>query len=210
LTQVKVVPATACDKHHAMSTSVQNGLLPARTGGQQKEASVMTLPANLFGPTQGPRRGGRAQDRDVTDPYKRTKKLQEPTVCPQCAAVYIEGRWCWAERPANANEELCQACHRINDNFPAGVVTLSGDFLAGHKDDIMNIVRRQEEIEMAEHPFNRIMAINPDPEQIEITTTDLHLPRRIGTALKSAYDGNLDMTYEEDGYFVRVNWRRDG
>ncbi len=169
----------------------------------------MTLPANMSGPTAGPRRAGRAQDRTVTDPYKRTKKLSEPTVCPQCGAVYQHGSWRWAERPAGAHETLCQACHRINDNFPAGEVTLTGRFLAAHGDEILAIVRRQEEIEKPEHPFNRIMAIDAAPERITVTTTDIHLPRRIGEALTSAFEGKLELTYDEDGYFLRVGWHRD-
>lgn len=39
-----------------------------------------------------------------------------------------------------------------------------------------------------------------------ITTTDIHLPRRIGEAVKRAYHGNLKEHFEEDGYFVRVDW----
>ena len=162
------------------------------------------------GPAMGPRRRGRAQDRTVTDPYKQTHKLHEPTVCPQCGAVYHAGRWQWADRPAGAQEMLCQACHRTNDDFPAGLITLTGDFLAGHKDEILHIVRRQEEIEKPEHPFNRIMAIQDTGEQMVIKTTDIHLPRRIGEALESAFDGTLNFSYEEDGYFLRVNWHRDG
>jgi hypothetical protein len=169
----------------------------------------MTLPANLFGQTEGPRRAGRAQDRTVTDPYKRTKKPHEPTVCPQCGVVYHEGRWHWAERPAGAHEELCQACHRINDDFPAGIVTLSGDFLKLHGDEVRHIVRRQEELEKPEHPFNRVIKISDELDRIVVTTTDLHLPRRIGEALKSAFDGELTFKYEEDGYFLRVDWSRD-
>lgn len=169
----------------------------------------MTLPANLFGPTAGPRRGGRAQDRTVTDPYKRTRKLSEPTVCPQCGAVYQHGRWQWGERPAGAHEVVCQACHRINDAYPAGEVVLGGRFLAAHQDEILAIVRRQEEIEKPEHPFNRIMHIATTPEGITVTTTDIHLPRRIGEALVSAYDGTLDFKYDEDGYFLHVDWHRN-
>jgi len=145
----------------------------------------------------------------VTDPYKRTKKLHEPTVCPQCGAVYHEGRWQWAERPAGAHEELCQACHRINDDFPAGMVTLSGDFTKLHRDEILHIVRRQEENEKPEHPFNRIMKISDEIGRIVVTTTDIHLPRRIGEALKSAFDGEFTFDYDQDGYFLRVEWRRD-
>jgi hypothetical protein len=45
-------------------------------------------------------------------------------------------------------------------------------------------------------------------ETVHITTTDIHLPRRIGTALKRAYDGDLDVRFGEDEYAVRVRWHR--
>jgi len=32
------------------------------------------------------------------------------------------------------------------------------------------------------------------------------LPRRIGEAVKRAFDGNIGTNFEEGGYFVRVNW----
>jgi len=161
------------------------------------------------GPAAGPRRWGRAQSRSVTDSYKQMKKPHEPTVCPQCGAVYHQGHWQWIERPVGAHEQLCQACHRINDDFPAGEVTLRGTFLAKHRDEVLHIVRRQEEIENAEHPLNRIMKIEDTAGKIVVKTTEIHLPRRIGEALKSACDGDLDFNYDKDGYFVRVQWRRD-
>ena len=161
------------------------------------------------GPAAGPRRWGRAQSRSVTDPYTAMKKLHEPTACPLCGAVYHAGHWQWMERPARAHEELCPACHRIKDEFPAGELTIRGQFAAQHRDEIRQIILRQQEIEKSEHPLNRIMKINETDEAIVVTTTEIHLPRRIAEALKSAFDGELELDYDEDGYFLRVSWHRD-
>lgn len=43
---------------------------------------------------------------------------------------------------------------------------------------------------------------------IAVTTTDVHLARRIGEALHRAYQGQLDIKYSQDEYLVRVNWTR--
>jgi hypothetical protein len=158
--------------------------------------------------TAGQRRDRLIQER-VHDPYKRRLKLPEPTVCPQCAAVFHKGRWSWAPRPADAHEELCQACHRINDHYPAGEVTIGGSFLAAHKQEILHLARHQEEQEKAEHPLNRIIDIEERDGNLVVRTTDIHLPRRIGEALRHAYHGELDYHYQEETYFIRVGWSRD-
>jgi len=144
----------------------------------------------------------------VHDPYKTRLKLPEPTVCPQCGAVFHEGRWHWAPRPEPAHEELCQACHRINDRYPAGELTIAGGFVPRHKDEILQLARHQEEQEKAEHPLHRIMEIEERDGAIVVRTTDIHLPRRIGEALHHAYRGDLDFHYDEEAYFIRVRWTR--
>ncbi|MEE9140337.1 MAG: BCAM0308 family protein [Alphaproteobacteria bacterium] len=145
----------------------------------------------------------------VHDPYKTRRKLPEPTVCPQCGAVFHDGRWKWARRPADAHEELCQACNRTNDGYPAGVVTLTGDFVEKHKVEILQLARNQEEQEKLEHPLHRIMNIEQGEDCTVINTTDIHLPRRIGQKLFDAYEGDFDFHYDAEGYFVRVNWSRE-
>ncbi len=77
------------------------------------------------------RRGDRLIRERVHDPYKTRLKLPEPTVCPQCGAVFHKGRWTWDDRPPEAKEEFCQACRRINGKYPAGILTLSGGFKRG-------------------------------------------------------------------------------
>ncbi len=154
-------------------------------------------------------RGDRLIRERVHDPYKTRLKLRDPTVCPQCGAVYRKGRWTWTAAPAGAIEERCQACHRTNDAYPAGEVTLRGGFLRKHKAEILNLARNQEKLENGEHPLHRIIGVEDSAGEIGITTTDIHLPRRIGQALHNAYEGALDIHYDKDGHFIRVNWARE-
>ncbi len=152
---------------------------------------------------------GHTQLDHILDPYQRKQKIEEGTVCPQCGVVYHDGRWQWVARPHAAAEQLCAACRRINDKFPAGIVTLRGAFVRENRDEIIRIARHQEEAEKAEHPLNRIMSIEENADGITINTTDIHLPRRIGETVRRTFRGKLDAEFEEDGYFVRVTWSRE-
>lgn len=166
-------------------------------------------------PPQGAQRGrriaGHAQLDHVVDTYKSRHKLAEPTRCPRCGAIYHRGHWQWTTNaPAQAHEELCPACHRIGDDYPAGIVTLKGPIVREQKEEILRRIRHQEDVEKGEHPLNRIMKIEEEaPETLKITTTDIHLPRRIGEALHRAFHGELKVQYDEDRYFVRVDWHRE-
>jgi hypothetical protein len=48
------------------------------------------------------------------------------------------------------------------------------------------------------------------PDSIVLSTTDIHLPRRIGDALRNAYKGELELGYSEASCFLRVHWTREG
>jgi NMD protein affecting ribosome stability and mRNA decay len=152
---------------------------------------------------------GHAQQDHILDPYQSQQKPHEGTLCPQCGAVYHEGRWQWRARPQAAQEALCPACRRLNDNFPAGIVTLRGAFVQKNKAEIIRLARHQEAIEKAEHPLNRIISIEEQADGITINTTDIHLPRRIGETIERTFRGSLGIDFEEGGYFVRVTWSRE-
>ncbi len=148
------------------------------------------------------------RDELVHDSYKSKRKLQEPTRCPECHAVYHSGRWQWGMASAGAHEEICPACHRIRDHFPAGYVTLSGEFMAEHRDEVLSLARHREQHEKAEHPLERIMGIEDVREGVLITTTDTHLARDIGEAVHSAYKGRLEYHYNKEENLLRVSWSR--
>jgi hypothetical protein len=146
----------------------------------------------------------------IHDPYKADRKLHEPTRCPGCGAVFRDGRWCWVEvEPAEPQEALCPACRRIEDRYPAGEVIVSGAFAAAHGDEVLGLVRNTEQAEKREHPLHRIMDIQKREHDVVVTTTDIHLPRRIGHALEDAWHGELSTHYDEEGYFAQVTWRRE-
>lgn len=148
------------------------------------------------------------QDDPRHDSYKVKGKLPDPTRCPECNAVYHKGRWTWNSAPGSAHEQLCPACQRIRDANPAGYVSLGGEYLAAHRDEILNIVRNCEAEEKAGHPLQRIMAIKDVESGVIVTTTDGHIARRIAERVHDACKGSLALQYSKEENLVRATWTR--
>lgn len=142
------------------------------------------------------------------DPYALRGKLSEPAVCRNCGAVHAGGRWQWIARPAAAEPVLCVACRRIADHLPAGYVHIDGEFAAAHRDELLQLVRGHEARAKAAHPMQRIISVDEDGGTTVVSTTDLHLARDLGTMLKAAFRGSLELKYSRDESLVRVYWRR--
>lgn len=156
-----------------------------------------------------PRRD-RMYEEHVQDPYQARGKLPEPTVCPDCSAVFHKGRWQWGDAPKEADEHRCPACSRIHDGVPAGILTLSGEFFASHKEEIMHLVHNTEEKEKAEHPLERVMNVEEqtDKQCTLITFTGIHLTKGVGEALRHAYQGQFDFQYSDRDGVLHANWKR--
>ena len=142
------------------------------------------------------------------DSYKAKGKLPDPTRCPRCGAVFQKGRWTWNAAPEGAHEQMCPACHRLHDEFPAGYVSLGGKFFAEHRDEILHLARHCEETEKAGHPLQRIMAIKDADEGVLVTTTDVHLARNIAERIHDAYKGSLGFHYSKEENLLRATWKR--
>lgn len=141
--------------------------------------------------------------------FHKGHKLSEPSACSRCEATYREGRWSWSVAPADAARVICPACERIENDYPAGLVTIGGAFARSHREEILGLVRHVEEREKAEHPLQRILKIEDQGEKTLVSTTDSHLARGIGDALHHAYQGELNYRYPDDaGDLLRVTWAR--
>jgi hypothetical protein len=142
------------------------------------------------------------------DSYKAKGKLSDPTRCPSCAATFHRGRWTWDTAPAGTPENLCPACQRIRDGFPAGYVTLGGEFFTAHRGEILNLVRNCEATEKLEHPMQRIIAIEDKGADVVVTTTDAHLARNIAERVHDACKGSLAVQYSRQDNLLRASWKR--
>ena len=143
------------------------------------------------------------------DPYSQAARPPEPSQCPICHAIFREGRWQWGDASRDMHEEMCPACRRMEDHFPAGYVMIKGTFLKDHRDEIIALIKAKEKREKAQRPMLRIMDIDEKRDGIEVTTTDSQLARGIAEALHTAYKGDLKVRYSRDENLVRAVWTKN-
>jgi hypothetical protein len=142
------------------------------------------------------------------DTYKQRGKWREPTACMKCGSLFQDGRWSWSKPTKHADKVVCPACQRIADNYPAGHIEIRGTFFKGHSQELLNLIRSEEKLEMGQHPMERIISIIHENERTVVTTTGVHIARRIGEALSRAYQGNFSFQYGDEEKSVRVYWSR--
>ncbi len=149
------------------------------------------------------------------DPYIDRHSLEETTVCKRCASVYTSGRWYLkdqapekAAHKVSRADTICPACRKVRDRMPGGILKITGDFVRFHQEEIMNLIRNETNKAQTVNPLERIMALGPIANGIEITTTNEKLAQRIGRALHKAYSGHVEYKWSEDTKLVRVNWHR--
>ena len=144
------------------------------------------------------------------DEYESTGKFPDATVCIECGNVYKNGRWIHPDAQIGSafGQTKCPACRRLEDHRPAGDITIKGPFTQQHHDEIMGRIRRIERKERARHPIEKIIGIVDEPYQTDITTSGIHLARRIGDALHHSFKGDLSYSYGRGEKSIQVHWER--
>jgi NMD protein affecting ribosome stability and mRNA decay len=152
---------------------------------------------------------------DSRDPYAPKIDPGEVAVCTTCHAIYQRRHWFFDDdayiretmQPTTQMVE-CPACHKIRDRYAEGRVTLQpSSFLNAHKEEILHLIRNEEDRAKGFNPLERIVEITESEEGIVVTTTNEKLAQRIGRTLKSTYQGHT--TYHwSDPKFLSVEWQR--
>ncbi len=151
-----------------------------------------------------------------TDPYLPRGASRKMTVCESCHAVYSNKRWSYdhelyetAINDPATTVSVCPADQKIRDNFPGGIVTLKGDFVLPHKQDLINLIKNEEERARGFNPLERVMSIKENGHgSIVISTTNEKLAQRLGRAIKKAFHGEVSYHWSHDNKLARVDWER--
>lgn len=150
----------------------------------------------------------------ATDPYLPSSGSRGTAVCRVCGSIYHHKRWDLEPTVHLGDPTLavvrvvCPACRKIRDRFPGGIVTLRGDFLRAHKDQVLRLVRNVERRASEVNPLQRIISIRDWGDGLEIRTTNERLAQRIGRELERACKGEVTYRWSRDNKFVRVEWNR--
>jgi NMD protein affecting ribosome stability and mRNA decay len=149
------------------------------------------------------------------DPYLLKEEIYDMAVCKSCCAIYHNKRWYLDGdlyqkmiKLKSTFKTLCPACLKIKDKFPGGIVRLKGVFLKDHKEEILNLIKNEEQRARGFNPLERVIEINEFEEGMEITTTNEKLAQRIGKSLQRAYHGKVDYKWTHDTKLLRVEWER--
>jgi hypothetical protein len=89
------------------------------------------------------------------------------------------------------------------------VITLRGEFLTTHKDQILQLIRNEEARAKEGNPLARIISIKEMESSIEIQTTTERFAERIGKEIKRAFKGKISYHWTHGDKLVRVEWYRE-
>jgi NMD protein affecting ribosome stability and mRNA decay len=152
----------------------------------------------------------------VDDPYLPAGGRAEVAVCTTCKAIYQNKRWFYDDalyskyyQQETTNEVTCPGCQKVQDHYYEGVLTLEGEFLAGHRDEIITLLQREADRVTQKSPLDRIIQmVSEGGDRLVVETTTEKLAQRLGKAVYRAYKGDLDFRWSHMNKFVRVYWSR--
>jgi hypothetical protein len=138
--------------------------------------------------------------------HGRDGKSPGAFVCDDCGVVQHAGKWYWGAPPlAPIVSGCCPACKRVRERYPAGTLRLPKS-LPASRADIVHLAENVEKGERSEHPLERIMGIADVDGRMVITTTGIHLARKIAHKLAKLFHSKPTIHFAEDEGRMQADW----
>ena len=99
---------------------------------------------------------------------------------------------------------------QARNRLPAlkGIVNISGDFVAEHFEELVNLVKAEERRATEKNPHEHLIKVEKVDGGIKIETTSDALALRIGRLLNKSYKGRTDFKFRYSDKYVIVDWVR--
>ncbi|HOP40587.1 MAG TPA: BCAM0308 family protein [Geobacteraceae bacterium] len=150
-----------------------------------------------------------------TDVYLPKEGMQV-SYCTKCGVIYREKRWIMdpvelvrLKEDPTVGTIVCPACQKMRDNVPGGFLTLSGEYLRNHENEILELIKNTEEKSRNKNPLGRIMEISQEEDVLTILTTLDKLAEKLGKEIYKAHSGELNYQWSHGENSVRVYWKRE-
>jgi len=159
----------------------------------------------------GNRRGTAAHK--LTPAERQTRRLQEPTVCRHCGAVFSRRVW-RRDRVvthallARAAWTVCPACKQAGRGEYWGRVVVKGEYAKAQEEAIRRRIANIDARARVTQPQRRVISAERDGSILEVLTTSQKLAHRIVHELKKSFRGRASYKWSDDGSLFAV-WERD-
>lgn len=176
----------------------------------QQKGAIMTMNSNKFGISDK-----RGRTRTSVDAFLPHEGFKDPSLCTSCKSSYHHKRWSCDEeiyRELELNPAVshitCPACQKIAAGYPEGIVTLRGDYLWEHEQEILRLLDNVEQEASAKNPLERVIRTIREEDRLVIETTEEKLAAHLGRVIKRAHKGELKISWAGNPDICRVNWER--
>lgn len=126
-------------------------------------------------------------------------------ICRSSFSIHDGKKWVTDEKKWHGLKDtgtdlvICEACRRVRDKVVHGIVYLQGGVISERRDEIIRMVRREEQIEASRNHLSRILALQPNGDKMTITTINQWLAIHIGKQFKKAFKGRMEIARDSSG-----------
>jgi hypothetical protein len=129
-------------------------------------------------------------------------------ICAECRAVFDGRKWntehgLTREKIATLEPTLCTACKRIRDNVALGTAYLDGEVIASQPDEVLRMIRREEEIERTRNYSSRILDIERAGSKMTVRTVNTLLAIYIAKQCRKTFKGKIEIFKDTPGHRPR-------